>query len=128
MLSPADGITMNRERLMSDAKTVALAAVSAGYVAPMPRRAIPVGGDTVYAPLALAVYLAWRAGRISAHDAVIGRALATVMAGGRMPHGTTVTEQHLLDLEREAFLGLVAQARTQDRIRHTLETGTPLRN
>ena len=94
----------------------------------MPRRAIPVGGDTVYAPLALAVYLAWRAGRISAHDAVIGRALATVMAGGRMPHGTTVTEQHLLDLEREAFLGLVAQARTQDRIRHTLETGTPLRN
>ena len=128
LLSPSDGITMNRERLMSDAKTVALAAVSAGYVAPMPRRTMAVGGDGIYAPLALAVHLAWRAGRISQHDAVIGRALATVMAGGRMPHSTTVTEQHLLDLEREAFLGLVAQARTQDRIRHTLETGTPLRN
>lgn len=128
LLSPSDGITMNRERLMSDAKTVALAAVSAGYVPPMPRRTMAVGGDGIYAPLALAVHLAWRAGRISQHDAVIGRALATVMAGGRMPHSTTVTEQHLLDLEREAFLGLVAQARTQDRIRHTLETGTPLRN
>ena len=128
LLSPADGITMNRERLMSDAKAVSLASVTGGYVAPLPRRAIPVGGDTVYAPLALAVHLAWRAGRISAHDAVIGRALATVMAGGRMPHGTTVTEQHLLDLEREAFLSLVAQAPTQHRIRHMLETGKPLRN
>ncbi len=128
LLSAADGIRMNRERLIGDAKVAALAAVRGGFVAPMPHRTIPVGGDTVYAPLALAVHLAWRAGRISEYDAVIGRALATVMAGGRMPHGTTVTEQHLLDLEREAFLSLVAQARTLDRIRHTLETGKPLRN
>jgi 3-hydroxyacyl-CoA dehydrogenase len=87
-----------------------------------------VGGDSVLAPLKLGMHLAWRAGRISDHDAVIGRKLATVMAGGALPHPTTVSEQHLLDLEREAFLGLVAEPKTQARIQHTLKTGKPLRN
>ena len=62
------------------------------------------------APLKLGVHLAWRAGRISDHDALIGRRLATIMAGGALPHPTTVSEQHLLDLEREAFLSLVGGA------------------
>ena len=128
LLPEMASISMNRERLMSDAKRAALAAAADGYRAPAPRSAIPVGGDCTYAPLALGVHLAWRAGRISDHDAKIGRALATVMAGGRLPHATTVTEQHLLDLEREAFLSLVAEPLTQDRIAHTLTTGTPLRN
>ena len=89
---------------------------------------VPVGGDAVRAPLALGVHLAWRAARISDHDALIGRTLATIMAGGALPHPTHVTEQHLLDLEREAFLSLIGQPRTQERIQHTLKSGRPLRN
>ena len=78
--------------------------------------------------LSSSAYLAWRAGRISDHDALIGRRLATIMAGGDIPHPTTVSEQRLLDLEREAFLSLVAERKTQERIQHTLKTGKPLRN
>jgi 3-hydroxyacyl-CoA dehydrogenase len=127
-LRPTDAYTMNRERLLSDAKARALQRVREGYQAPAPRQAIPVGGDTVSAPLKLGVHLAHRAGRISDHDALIGRTLATIMAGGSLPNATSVTEQHLLDLEREAFLSLVAERKTQERIAHTLKTGKPLRN
>jgi 3-hydroxyacyl-CoA dehydrogenase len=125
---PVDGITMNRERLLADARAQALMRVKEGHQPPMKREAIPVGGDTVLAPLKLGIHLAWRAGRISEHDALIGRTLATVMAGGNLPHATTVSEQHLLDLEREAFLSLLGQRQTQERIQHTLKTGKPLRN
>jgi len=127
-LQPTDAYTMNRERLLSDAKARALQRAREGYQPPAPRKAIPVGGDTVSAPLKLGVHLAHRAGRISDHDALIGRKLATIMAGGSLPNATTVTEQHLLDLEREAFLSLVAERKTQERIAHTLKTGKPLRN
>ena len=127
-LRPADGFTMNRERLLADAKTRALQRVSEGYHRPPARTAIPVGGDAVLAPLKLGIHLAWRAGRISDHDALVGRKLATVMAGGALPHPTTVTEQELLELEREAFLSLVGERKTLERIQHTLKTGKPLRN
>ena len=93
-----------------------------------PCTAIRVGGETVSAPLKLGVHLAWRAGRISDHDALIGRRLATIMAGGDLPHPGVVSEQRLLDLEREAFLSLVGERKTQDRMQHTLTTGKPLRN
>jgi 3-hydroxyacyl-CoA dehydrogenase len=126
-LRDVDQITMNRERLTADAKAVALQR-AATYQPPAPRAAIPVGGDAVAAPLKLGVHLAWRAGRISDHDALIGRRLATIMAGGDLPHPATVSEQHLLDLEREAFLSLVGERKTQERIQHTLKTGKPLRN
>jgi 3-hydroxyacyl-CoA dehydrogenase len=127
-LRPVDAITMNRDRLMADAKARALQRVRDGYQAPPPRTAIPVGGSSVAATLKLGVHLAWRAGRISDHDALIGRTLATILTGGDIPHPTTVTEQRLLDLEREAFLSLVAERKTQERIQHTLKTGKPLRN
>ena len=127
-LRPADGITMNRERLIADAKAHALQRVADGYQRPVPRTAIPVGGDTVLAPLKLGIHLAWRGARISDHDALIGRKLATIMAGGVVPHPTTVSEQHLLDLEREAFLSLLGERKTLERIQHTLKTGKPLRN
>jgi 3-hydroxyacyl-CoA dehydrogenase len=127
-LRPVDGITMNRERLLSDAKGRALARVAEGYHPPPRRAAIPVGGDAVLAPLKLGIHLAWRAGRISDHDALIGRTLATVMAGGSLPHPSTVSEQDLLDLERAAFLSLLGERKTLDRIQHTLKTGKPLRN
>ena len=128
LLRPFDAITMNRERLIADARARALQRVADGYQPPAPRTAIPVGGDAVLAPLKLGIHLAWRAGRISDHDALIGRKLATIMAGGLLPHPSTVTEQQLLDLEREAFLSLVAERKTQERIQHTLKTGKPLRN
>jgi 3-hydroxyacyl-CoA dehydrogenase len=127
-LRSVDAITMNRERLIADAKGHALQRVVDGYQRPVPRTAIPVGGDTVLAPLKLGIHLAWRGERISDHDALIGRKLATIMAGGALPHPTTVSEQHLLDLEREAFLSLVGERKTQERIQHTLKTGKPLRN
>jgi 3-hydroxyacyl-CoA dehydrogenase len=127
-LRPIDSFTMNVERLLSDAKARALQRVKEGYHPPPPRTNVPVGGDAVLAPLKLGIHLAWRAGRISDHDAVVGRKLATVMAGGQLPHVSTVTEQELLDLEREAFLGLVGERKTLERIQHTLKTGKPLRN
>jgi 3-hydroxyacyl-CoA dehydrogenase len=127
-LRPVDASTMNRERLIADAKARALQRVADGYQPPAPRAAIPVGGDAVLAPLKLGIHLAWRAGRISDYDALIGRKLATIMAGGSLPHPSTVTEQELLDLEREAFLSLVAERKTQERIQQTLKTGKPLRN
>ncbi len=127
-LRPTDAWTMNTERLLADAKARALQRVAEGYQPPVPRTAIPVGGDAVLAPLKLGVHLAWRAGRISDHDALIGRKLATIMAGGTLPHPSVVSEQQLLDLEREAFLSLLGERKTQERIQHTLKTGKPLRN
>jgi 3-hydroxyacyl-CoA dehydrogenase len=127
-LRTIDGVTMNRERLLSDAKTLALRRVADGYHAPARRTAIRVGGDAVLAPLKLGVHLAWRAGRITDHDAHIGRTLARVMAGGSLPHPSTVSEQELLDLEREAFMSLLGEPKTLARIQHTLKTGKPLRN
>jgi 3-hydroxyacyl-CoA dehydrogenase len=123
-----DGVTMNRERLMADAKATALDRVRQGYRPPVPRLAVPVGGEGVLAALKLGVHLGWRAGHLSDHDAVIGRALAFVIAGGSLPIQTTVSEQYLLDLEREAFLKLCGEPKTRERMQHTLKTGKTLRN
>src|SRR5205085_8494633 len=89
-LRSVDAMTMNRERLIADAKAKALQRVAEGYQPPAPRTAIPVGGDAVLAPLKLGIHLAWRAGRVSDHDALIGRRLATIKAGGTLPHPSTV--------------------------------------
>ncbi len=126
-LRQVDGITMNRERLIADAKAVALARAT-DYVAPLPRTAIPVGGEGLQAALKLGVHLAWRAGRLTDHDALVGRTLARILSGGDRPHAGTVTEQELLDLEREAFLSLCGERKTHERIAHTLKTGKTLRN
>ena len=128
LLRDVDGVTMDRERLMADAKATVLERVREGYRAPDARTAIPVGGEEARAALELGIHLAWRGGAISDHDARIGRALARIMTGGDLPHATTVSEQVLLDLEREAFLSLCGEAKTLDRIRHTLKTGKTLRN
>jgi 3-hydroxyacyl-CoA dehydrogenase len=128
LLREADAITMNRDRLLADAKAVALERVREGYLPPVPRTAIPVGGEGLLAALKLGVHLVWRAGRISDHDALIGRTLATILAGGSLPHRTTVGEQYLLELEREAFLKLCGEPKTLERIQYTLKTGKTLRN
>lgn len=127
-LAATDAFTMNRERLMADAKAQALQRVREGYHKPAPRTGIRVGGESVSAALKLGVHLAWRAGRASDHDALIGRKLAHIFGGGNLPHATLVSEQHLLDLEREAFLSLLGEPKTLARIQHMLKTGKPLRN
>ncbi len=127
-LRATDAFTMNRDRLIADAKTRALARVAEGYQPPPPQTSIPVGGEGVLAALSLGVHLAWRAGRISDFDGVLGRKLAWILAGGSLPHATTVSEQYLLDLEREAFLSLCGEAKTLERIAYTLKSGKPLRN
>jgi 3-hydroxyacyl-CoA dehydrogenase len=126
-LRDGDEITMNRDRLLEDAKAQALL-MAADYTPAQPRAAIRVGGEGVLAALKLGVHLAWRAGRISDHDAVIGRKLAWILAGGNARHPTTLSEQQVLDLEREAFLSLCGERKTLERIAHTLKTGKPLRN
>jgi 3-hydroxyacyl-CoA dehydrogenase len=128
LLRTTDRITMNRDRLIADAKALALARVAEGYQRPTLRPAIAAGGAPLKAALDVGIHLALRAGRISEHDARIGRALAHIMAGGNVPHAAYVSEQHLLDLEREAFLGLCGQPKTLERIGHTLKSGKPLRN
>jgi len=128
LLRDVDGVTMNRERLMADAKKTVLDRVRDGYRAPAARTSTRVGGEDQRATLELGIHLACRGGRISDHDALIGRAIARIMTGGDLPHAATVPEQYLLDLEREAFLSLCGEPKTLERIRHTLKTGKALRN
>jgi 3-hydroxyacyl-CoA dehydrogenase len=127
-LRSVDRISMNRDRVIADAKELALHLAHEGYQPPAPRTQIAVGGDTVFAPLKLGIHLMWRAGQISDHDKLIGNKLAWIMAGGNLPHPAYVTEQYLLDLEREAFLSLCGERKTLERIQHMLKTGKPLRN
>src|ERR1039457_2516420 len=127
LLRAEDGISMNPERLVADAKAAALA-LAAGYVPGAPRQDIPVEGEAGFATLKMAIHLARDSGAISEYDAAIGEKLAHVLSGGRLAGAQTVSEQHLLDLEREAFLSLCGQPKTQERIQAMLKTGKPLRN
>jgi 3-hydroxyacyl-CoA dehydrogenase len=127
LLRANDGITMNRDRLLAEAKRRLLGLVP-HYVAPQPRQDIPVLGEAAFAKLKYAIYSLRQAQRISDHDAVIATHLARVLSGGTLNHATRVSTQYLLDLEREAFLKLCGQRKTQERIAHTLKTGKPLRN
>jgi 3-hydroxyacyl-CoA dehydrogenase len=126
-LRDGDAISMNRDRLLEDAKAAALL-LARDFTPAQPRTAIRVGGEPLLAALKLGVHLAWRAGRISDHDALIGRKLAWILAGGDLHHPATLSEQQLLDLEREAFLSLCGERKTLDRIAHTLKSGKALRN
>ena len=123
-----DSITMNRDRLLSDAKAQALRLVRAGYTAPVPRTDIPAPGQSVQATLKLGIFLMREGEYISEHDAKIATHVARVLTGGDVVAGTPVSEQYLLDLEREAFLSLCGEPKTLERIGYTLKTGRPLRN
>jgi 3-hydroxyacyl-CoA dehydrogenase len=128
MLAPSDRITMNRERQLLDAKTQAAALAEAGYTAPLPRLQIPAPGMAALATLETGVYLMGEAGYASEHDQKVAKWAAYILAGGRVTAGSLVSEQYLLDLEREAFLSLCGERKTQERIAFTLKTGKPLRN
>ena len=128
LLAPSDGITLNRERLLLDAKAAAAALADAGYAAPSPRTNIPAPGTAMLAMLETGIYLMGEAGYASEHDQKVARWAAYILAGGRVTAGAPLTEQYLLDLEREAFLSLCGERKTQERIGFTLKTGKPLRN
>ena len=127
LLLPADRITLNRERLLLDAREQAAGLAQAGYIAPQPRM-IPAPGLSALATLETGVYLMGEAGYASEHDQKVARWTAYILSGGRVTPGTMVSEQYLLDLEREAFLSLCGERKTLERIAHTLKTGKPLRN
>ena len=127
-LHDGDRITMNRERLLLDAKHFARSIADAGYAPPMARADIPAAGENALATLKMGVYMMRQGGYISDHDVKIANWVAHVMCGGPITPGTPVSEQYLLDLEREAFLSLCGEKKTQERIAYTLKTGKPLRN
>jgi 3-hydroxyacyl-CoA dehydrogenase len=127
-LSAEDSISMNQDRLIADAKKEVLALAATGYVAPQPRTDILALGNPALATLKLGIHQMKRAGYISDHDAEIGTQLARILTGGDLNHPTRVSEQYLLDLEREAFLSLIGTRKTQERMAHMLKTGKPLRN
>ncbi|MEO8737552.1 MAG: 3-hydroxyacyl-CoA dehydrogenase NAD-binding domain-containing protein [Edaphobacter sp.] len=127
-LRPSDDITINRDRLLMDAKIRARAIADAGYSAPIPRTDIPAPGESVLATLKLAVWTMREGQYISDHDAKVANWVAYALCGGKVTPGMPVTEQYLLDLEREAFLSLCGEKKTQERIAFTLKTGKPLRN
>jgi 3-hydroxyacyl-CoA dehydrogenase len=128
LLAPSDRITLNRERLLLDAKAQAATLAAAGYTAPQPRTQIPAPGASALAVLETGVYLMGEAGYASEHDQKVARWAAYILAGGRVTAGTPVSEEYILDLEREAFLSLCGEPKTQERIAFTLKTGKPLQN
>jgi 3-hydroxyacyl-CoA dehydrogenase len=118
---------MNPERLIGDAKALALSLVST-YVPGAPRSDIPVGGEPAYAAMRLAAWSMHEGGFISEHDLHIAEKLALILSGGRRAGPSTTSEQYLMDLEREAFLSLCGEPKTQERIQFMLKNGKPLRN
>jgi 3-hydroxyacyl-CoA dehydrogenase len=130
-----DGVSMNRDRLVADAKETALALVRGGYKPPAASwqegaqtTQIKVLGEQFLAGAKLAIHMMMRGGYASEYDAHVGRKLANILAGGALTSPQTVSEQYVLDLEREAFVSLCGEKKTQERIAHTLKTGKPLRN
>jgi 3-hydroxyacyl-CoA dehydrogenase len=128
LLSHADGVTMNRERLVNDAKQLAREIANSGYAPPVPRTDIAAPGENMLATLKLGVHLMRQGEFISDHDVKVANRVAYVLCGGAVTPGTPVSEQYLLDLEREGFLSLCGEKKTQERIAFTLKTGKPLRN
>jgi 3-hydroxyacyl-CoA dehydrogenase len=127
-LAEEDTISMNGDRLIADAKKEVLALAASGYVEPQPRTDILALGNSALATLKLGIHQMKRAGYISDHDALIAEKLARILTGGDLNHQTRVSEQYLLDLEREAFLSLAGTRKTQERLAAMLKTGKPLRN
>jgi 3-hydroxyacyl-CoA dehydrogenase len=127
-LSTADAITMNRDRVLSDAKARALELVRAGYEPPQMRMDIPAPGENVLATLRLGIHIMRQGEHISDHEVKIGTKVAEVLCGGNVTPGTAVSEQYILDLEREGFKSLCGEKKTQERIQFTLKTGKTLRN
>jgi 3-hydroxyacyl-CoA dehydrogenase len=121
-------ITLNRDKLLYDAKAYVRLLAEQGYRPPQPRTQIRVLGRTALGGVEASIYQMWQGGFITEYDYFITRKLAYVLAGGDLTGTQYVSEQYLLDLERETFLSLCGERRTLERIQHMLKTGKPLRN
>ena len=126
-LNANDGISKNGDHHLYDAKQAVLDLYEQGYHPPV-RKKIPVVGEAGYAVMLMGARNMYLSGYISDHDMKIAKKLAYVLAGGKVPFGTEVDEQYLLDIEREAFLSLIGEPKTQMRMQHMLLKGKPLRN
>ena len=123
-----DGISLNRHRLIADAKEKALALADTGYVMPVKERDIKVLGKQALGMFTVGAHTMWEGGYITDHEKKMVEKLGYVMSGGDLSSPTMVSEQYLLDLEREAFLSLCTEKKTMERIQHMLKTGKVLRN
>ncbi|MGH9936692.1 MAG: enoyl-CoA hydratase-related protein, partial [Blastocatellia bacterium] len=123
-----DRVVMNDERVIEEAKQTVLTLAREGYTPPQPKQDVLALGEAALTKFKLGMHMMKRGGYISDHDALIGLKIATVMSGGNLTRPTRVSEQYLLDLEREAFVSLCGTKATQERIAHMLKTGKPLRN
>jgi len=126
-LSHADRVVMNRSHLLAEAKREVLHLAADGYRPPLPEKLYAAGRDAL-AAMRVGVYMMNQGGYITDHERLIGEKLAYVMCGGELSRPTWVDEQYFLDLEREAFLSLCGEEKTQQRLWHMLQTGKPLRN
>jgi len=127
-LNDSDRITMNRERVLTDAKNRALELVRAGYEPPVPRTDIQAPGENLLAALKMGVHLMRQGECITDYEVKLGGKIAEVLCGGHVTPGTPLSEQYILDLEREGFKSLCGEKKTQERIQYTLKTGKTLRN
>jgi 3-hydroxyacyl-CoA dehydrogenase len=127
-LRPTDKMTVNRDYLIEDAKNTVLAMNMEGYQPPRPRNDIRVAGENTFAMIKLGLWSMHESGYITDHDVTVSTKVGYVLCGGNVLADTTVSEQYLLDLEREAFVSLCGEPKTQARIQHMLSTGKPLRN
>lgn len=127
-LTENDGITLNGDALIIEAKKRALGLATAGYKPPKAPNDIPVLGEPAFAALKMGLYLLKEGGYASEHDVKIATHLARIFTGGALTPGQTMTEQHMLDLEREAFLRLCGERKSLERIHHMLTKNKPLRN
>lgn len=126
-LTKSDRISMNPDLLIEDAKELALSLVK-DYQPGLPRTDVKVGGESAFAMLKLGAWTMRQGGYISDYDVIVAEKLATVLSGGRLTGEQQVSEQYLLDLERDAFLSLCGNPKTQERMQFMLKTGKPLRN
>ena len=126
-LRRTDKVVLDSDALIAEAKKAAYGLAHSGYVAPA-KRTIKVPGPSGRAAVELFLYSMQEGGFATEHDVTVGKQLARVLTGGDRPAGSVVTEQDLLDLEREAFLSLCGEEKTHARIQHMLQTNKPLRN
>lgn len=124
----SDGISMNQSMQIADAKKRVIELVEAGYTQPKMRNDIKVQGKSALSMFLTGAHAMYKGAYISEHDKKISEKLAWIMCGGDLSAPQKVSEQYLLDLEREAFLSLCGERKTLERIQHTLKTGKPLRN
>lgn len=126
-LAATDGVTLNRRHLLAAAKAEALGMAAAGFTPPR-RRTFRLPGRSAYATFDMALSTMRDGHFISDHDLKVAKKVAWVMSGGDTTPRVKLSEQHLLDLEREAFLSLIAEEKTQERMAYMLENNKPLRN